>query len=172
MPRDRRHDGLVLSMTVTENATLATLDEHASLGLENRAKARAAADAQIAALDIRPQNPDAVTRLLSGGNQQKVVLARWLSTNARVFIFDEPTVGVDVGAKGEIYQLIEDLAAKGACVIVSSSDPVELKGICDRIAVMTRGTLVGELDAGAISVDDLVRATTGAAPFGAIRHAS
>lgn len=172
VPRDRRHDGLVLPMTVTENATLATLDDNASLGLENRAKARTATEGQIKALDIRPPNPDAVTRLLSGGNQQKVVLARWLATSARIFIFDEPTVGVDVGAKAEIYQLIEDLAAKGACVIVSSSDPVELQGVCDRIAVMTRGKLVGELDAAAISVDALVAATTGAASVEDIQHAS
>lgn len=172
VPRDRRHDGLVLSMTMTENATLATLDETAVIGLENRAQARAATHAQISALDIRPPNPDAVTRLLSGGNQQKVVLARWLATSARIFIFDEPTVGVDVGAKAEIYQLIEDLAAKGACVIVSSSDPVELQGVCDRIAVMTRGALVGELDASALSVDDLVAVTTGATSVKEIRDAS
>ncbi|MEM6371863.1 MAG: sugar ABC transporter ATP-binding protein [Pseudomonadota bacterium] len=171
VPRDRRHDGLVLPMTVTENATLATLDDNATAGLENRTMARTATEGQIQALDIRPPNPDAVTRLLSGGNQQKVVLARWLATSARIFIFDEPTVGVDVGAKAEIYQLIEDLAAKGACVIVSSSDPVELQGVCDRIAVMTRGALVGELDAAAISVDALVAATTGATSVEDLPHA-
>lgn len=172
VPRDRRQDGLVLSMTVTENTTLATLDQNATLGLENRKSARAATQEQITSLDIRPPNPDAVTRLLSGGNQQKVVLARWLATSARVFIFDEPTVGVDVGAKAEIYQLIEDLAAKGACVIVSSSDPVELQGVCDRIFVMTRGALAGELDAADVSVDDLVAATTGAVQIDEVRHAS
>ncbi|WP_299965822.1 sugar ABC transporter ATP-binding protein [uncultured Roseobacter sp.] len=171
VPRDRRHDGLVLPMTVTENATLATLEDNATAGIENRKAARTATEAQIQALDIRPPNPDAVTRLLSGGNQQKVVLARWLATSARIFIFDEPTVGVDVGAKAEIYQLIEDLAAKGACIILSSSDPVELQGVCDRIAVMTRGALVGELNAGEITVDDLVAATTGAASLAEIRDA-
>ncbi|MCY4316047.1 MAG: sugar ABC transporter ATP-binding protein [Roseovarius sp.] len=162
VPRDRRHDGLVLSMTVTENATLATLNQNASLGIENRRVARERTEAQIMALDIRPPNPDAVTRLLSGGNQQKVVLARWMAKAARVFIFDDPTVGVDVGAKSEIYQLIDDLAAGGACVIVSSSDPVELQGICDRIAIMMRGKIIGELQTRHLSVDELVSAITGA----------
>ncbi|WP_299151756.1 sugar ABC transporter ATP-binding protein [uncultured Tateyamaria sp.] len=172
VPRDRRHDGLVLSMSVAENVTLATLEDNAVMGLENRNAARKATLAQVQSLDIRPPNPDAITRLLSGGNQQKVVLARWLSTSARIFIFDEPTVGVDVGAKAEIYQLIEELAGEGACVIVSSSDPVELQGVCDRIVVMTRGALVGEMQADAISVDDLVAATTGASSVEEIRNAS
>ena len=163
VPRDRRHDGLVLPMTMTENASLATLEANATFGIEQRKAAKASTVAQIEALDIRPPNPDAITRLLSGGNQQKVVLARWLATEAEVFIFDEPTVGVDIGAKAEIYQLIEDLAARGACVIVSSSDPVELQGICDRIAVMMRGRIIGELEAQGLSVDALVAATTGAA---------
>ncbi|MCY4288812.1 MAG: sugar ABC transporter ATP-binding protein [Aestuariivita sp.] len=162
VPRDRRHDGLVLSMTMAENVTLATLDQNASFGLENRRLARERTEAQITALDIRPPNPDTVTRLLSGGNQQKVILARWMVTSARVFIFDDPTIGVDVGAKSEIYQLINDLAASGACVIVSSSDPVELQGICDRIAIMMRGEIIGELQTEELSVDELVSAITGA----------
>ena len=103
-----------------------------------------------------------ITRLLSGGNQQKVVLARWLATEAQVFLFDEPTVGVDVGAKAEIYQLIESLAANGACVIVSSSDPIELQGVCDRIVVMMRGGMAGEIAGPEVTVDKLVAATTGA----------
>ncbi|MCY4300825.1 MAG: sugar ABC transporter ATP-binding protein [Aestuariivita sp.] len=162
VPRDRRHDGLVLPMTMAENVTLATLDQNTSLGLENRRVARERTEAQITALDIRPPDPDVVTRLLSGGNQQKVVLARWMVTSARVFIFDDPTVGVDVGAKSEIYQLIDDLSAGGACVIVSSSDPVELQGICDRIVIMMRGDIIGELQTEDLSVDELVSAITGA----------
>ena len=171
VPRDRRHDGLVLPMSVSENATLATLERSASVGLINRRAARAATDAQIKALDIRPPNPDAITLLLSGGNQQKVVLARWLATDAHVFLFDEPTAGVDVGAKAEIYQLIEDLAANGACVIVSSSDPVELQGVCDRIVVLMRGQVVGEMAAASVTVDDLVATTTGAASVKGTAHA-
>ena len=171
VPRDRRHDGLVLPMSMSENATLATLETTARAGLIDRKAAGEATEEQIRALDIRPPDPDAITRLLSGGNQQKVVLARWLATDARVFLFDEPTVGVDVGAKAEIYQLIEDLAAGGACVIVSSSDPVELQGVCDRIVVMMRGEIVGALEAEGLSVDDLVAATTGAASVEDLPHA-
>ncbi|MEJ6404072.1 sugar ABC transporter ATP-binding protein [Yoonia sp. 2307UL14-13] len=172
VPRDRRHDGLVLPMSVSENATLATLSRTSKMGLVNAKAAATETEAQIEALDIRPPNPDAITRLLSGGNQQKVVLARWLATDAKIFIFDEPTVGVDVGAKAEIYQLIADLAAKGAVVIVSSSDPVELQGICDRIIVMMRGVIVDELEATATTVDELVAATTGAASIKGTAHAS
>ncbi|AMM86000.1 sugar ABC transporter ATP-binding protein [Martelella sp. AD-3] len=162
VPRDRRHDGLVLSMTVEENATLSTLDENAAFGLVDRKKARAKTEELIGELDIRPANPAAVARFLSGGNQQKVVLARWLAKDARVFIFDEPTVGVDVGAKAEIYQLIERLAEAGAVVLISSSDPVELVGVCDRVAVMMRGAVSRTIDRDALQVDRLVAATTGA----------
>ena len=172
VPRDRRHDGLVLPMTVAENATLATLEGNSRAGLIDAKAVGAATTAQINALDIRPPNPDAITRLLSGGNQQKVVLARWLAADARIFLFDEPTVGVDVGSKAEIYQLIEDLAAKGASVIVSSSDPVELQGICDRIVVMMRGRIAGEVAASDVSVDDLVAAITGAVPVDGLANAS
>ena len=129
------------------------------------------AEAQIRALDVRPADPDVVTRFLSGGNQQKVVLGRWLTRDARVFLMDEPTVGVDVGAKAEIYQLIADLAAKGAAVLVSSSDPIELVGLCHRIAVMMRGTIARVLDAEGLEVDDLVAVTTGAAADGERRAA-
>lgn len=171
IPRDRRHDGLVLPMTVSENTTLATLDRNAVFGIERRGAARASTKAQIAALDIRPPKPEAVTRFLSGGNQQKVVLARWLAKSAKVFLFDEPTVGVDVGAKAEIYRLIGDLARDGATIVVSSSDPVELTGLCDRIAVMMRGRLVAELPAAGLGIDRLVAATTGARAIGELSRA-
>lgn len=162
VPRDRRHDGLVLPMTVTENITLATLESNATLGLEDRARARASAEAQIRNLDIRPPNPTAVTRFLSGGNQQKVVLGRWMARRARVYLLDEPTVGVDVGAKAEIYRLMADLAREGAAILVSSSDPVELVGLCDRVAVMMRGRIIDTIEAADLKVDSLVALTTGA----------
>jgi ribose transport system ATP-binding protein len=172
VPRDRRHDGLVLPMTVEENATLATLDEAASLSLINRTKTRQVTEGLIQDLDIRPANAQAVTRFLSGGNQQKVVLARWLAKSAKVFIFDEPTVGVDVGAKSEIYQLIENLAAEGAIVLMSSSDPVELVGTCDRVAVMMRGEVSTIIEKDALNVDHLVAVTTGATEVSEMAHAS
>ncbi|WP_319531273.1 sugar ABC transporter ATP-binding protein [uncultured Cohaesibacter sp.] len=162
VPRDRRQDGLVLPMTITENVTLATLDKVSSFGIEKRASSRDAAIKQIEDLDIRTPNENTVVRLLSGGNQQKVVLGRWLAKDARVFILDEPTVGVDVGARVEIYQLIEQLAANGTTVIVSSSDPAELIGISDRIAVMMRGEITHEISTEDLTVDKLVAITTGA----------
>ncbi|WP_299673242.1 sugar ABC transporter ATP-binding protein [uncultured Roseobacter sp.] len=164
VPRDRRHDGLVLPMTVSENVTLATLDAISRFGLENRRRARQQTEEQISALDIRPSDPEKVVRLLSGGNQQKVVLGRWLLKNADVYLLDEPTVGVDVGARSEIYALVDRLAKDGSGVIVSSSDPGELIGICDRIAVMMRGEIVSVLDASDLSLDHLISVTTGAEP--------
>lgn len=171
VPRDRRQDGLVLPMTVTENVTLATLDKVSSLAIENRAASRKLAQKQIRDLDIRTPSEDTVTRLLSGGNQQKVVLGRWLAKEARVFILDEPTVGVDVGARVEIYQLIEQLAARGTTVIVSSSDPSELIGICDRIAVLMRGEITHVMETEDLTVDKLVAITTGAEKREDLAHA-
>ncbi|MEM9584855.1 MAG: sugar ABC transporter ATP-binding protein [Pseudomonadota bacterium] len=162
VPRDRRHDGLVLPMTVSENVNLATLDAVSRLGLEDRSAAQAQAQTQITALDIRPPDPNNVARQLSGGNQQKVVLGRWLVKKADVYLLDEPTIGVDVGARSEIYALVDELAKAGAGVIVSSSDPAELIGICDRIAVLMRGQIIDVLDAKNLDLDHLIAVTTGA----------
>ncbi len=162
VPRDRRNDGLVLPMTVAENVTLATLAETSVAGLVSAGRQRDSTEAQIASLDIRPPNAGAVTRYLSGGNQQKVVLGRWLARKARAYLFDEPTVGVDVGAKAEIYTLMHGLARDGAPVLVSSGDPAELVGVCDRILVMMRGRIIADVAAGGLTVDRLVGLTTGA----------
>lgn len=162
VPRDRRNDGLVLPMTVSENITLATLEEDATFGVERRSHAHDRAAQKIKELDIRPANPGAIVRFLSGGNQQKVVLARWLARNASVFMLDEPTVGVDIGARSEIYGVVSRLAQNGAGVLVSSSDPAELIGLCDRILIMLRGRIVAEFDPGRQSMDDLIALSTGA----------
>lgn len=169
VPRDRRQDGLVLPMTVAENVTLATLARHSRLGLLSGRSVTAATARQVAALDIRPPDPSTVTRFLSGGNQQKVVLGRWMARQAQVYLFDDPTVGVDIGARAEIYQLIRGLAEAGASVIVASGDPAELIGLCDRVAVMMRGRVVAECPAEGLELDRLVALTTGAAVEGA-RH--
>lgn len=161
VPRDRRHDGLVLDMSVSDNVNLASLDD-ISTGLIERRKAGLAKAGEVAEkLDIRPRDPSATARNLSGGNQQKVVLGRWLTRGAKMFILDEPTVGVDVGAKVEIYALVEKLAADGAAVLVSSSDPGELVGLCDRILVMLRGEIITEVSTEGLGVDHLVALTTG-----------
>jgi ribose transport system ATP-binding protein len=161
VPRDRRQDGLVLDMTVADNINLASLEDVSSGYLVRQGAAAARARGIVSKIDIRPKNVDTISRLLSGGNQQKVVLARWLATGSKLFILDEPTVGVDIGAKVEIYRLIEKLAADGAAVIVSSSDPSELLGLCDRIVVLLRGEVVANLTTNECSLDRLIALTTG-----------
>ncbi len=161
VPRDRRRDGLILEMDVTDNITLATLDAVSRAGIVLRSRAAAAATRMIEELDIRPPEPSKRARLLSGGNQQKVVLARWLTADTKVFVLDEPTVGVDVGAKAEIYRLVADLAAKGAAVLISSNDSVELLGACDRVVVLVRGEVVADRPTAGLSLDELVALTTG-----------
>ena len=160
VPRDRRHDGLVLDLTVSDNVNLASLEEVAKYHLVSKKASAQRADQLIEQLDIRPPRSEAVTRFLSGGNQQKTVLARWLAKTSKLFLLDEPTVGVDIGAKVEIYQLIEDLAGQGAGVVVSSSDPAELLGLCDRIIVLMRGQMIADRPAADLSLDDLVSLTT------------
>lgn len=170
VPRDRRHTGLVLDMTVTDNINLASLDDVSVLKLESKSRASVRATELINTLDIRPANAKAIVRFLSGGNQQKVVLARWLATGAKLFIMDEPTIGVDIGAKVEIYQLLSDLArgkqqdstTKGAVgMLVSSSDPAELLGLCDRIVVLLRGKVISDKPAAQYTPDSLLALSTG-----------
>ncbi|MCX5577174.1 sugar ABC transporter ATP-binding protein [Kaistia terrae] len=163
VPRDRRRDGLVLDLAVTDNINLASLDEVSTAGFrrERRANARATRLADL--LDIRPRSVGTRAGLLSGGNQQKVVLGRWLAAEAEIFLLDEPTIGVDIGARAEIYRLVRELADGGATVIVSSGDAAELIGLCDRIAVLVRGKLVEIVRCGEISVDGLIARTTDAA---------
>ncbi|MGC4152344.1 MAG: sugar ABC transporter ATP-binding protein [Propionicimonas sp.] len=170
VPRDRRHDGLVLDMTVTDNVNLATMEKVSSFGLVNTRRALEACTRMIKTMDIRPPDPEKRTRLLSGGNQQKVVLARWLAADTKVFVLDEPTVGVDVGAKSEIYRLLNQLADSGAAVLVSSNDSAELLGVCDRVVVLVRGEVVADLPTADLTLDELIAITTGtrqvAAPTG------
>ena len=161
VPRDRRHDGLVLDQPVVDNINLASLDEVSIALMEKRAVSKERAEVMVEQLDLRPRNVMTVPRLLSGGNQQKVVLGRWLVKGGDLFILDEPTVGVDVGAKVEIYNLIRELATNGSAVIVSSGDPLELLGLSDRIMVLRRGCLTNSSDVQDLNVDSLVGLTTG-----------
>lgn len=141
---DRKESGLVLSMSVVENTTLANIDSYCR-PLVNRQKERAAAEEWKQKLDIRAHDMSAPILYLSGGNQQKVAVAKWLELNPRVLILDEPTRGVDVGAKRELYLLINRLAQDGlACLVISSELP-ELLGLCHRILVMRNGKIAGEV---------------------------
>ena len=170
VPRDRRKDGLVLDMSVGDNINLATLDDVSTrLGWLRRALARARADRLVDRLDVRPRRSGAITGLLSGGNQQKVVLARWLATGSKVFVLDEPTTGVDIGARTEIYKLITSLAEQQAGVLLSSNNLGELLGLCDRVLVMVRGEIIGEYPTRDLTLDSLVSlATSGTAGESAV----
>jgi len=145
LPEDRRRHGVVLEMPVAANATLSVLRQIAGGGLLKFGKERKIASAFVRRLGIKTASIDTPVGNLSGGNQQKVALARWLATNPSLLILDEPTQGVDVGAKAEIHRLMGELAAQGLAIIMISSELPEILGMSDRIAVMHAGEIVGTL---------------------------
>ena len=147
VPESRQTQGLVLPKTIRENILLPQLDKYANkLGILNNKEMEDATNKWIEMLDVRPNNPDLTAMSLSGGNQQKVVLAKWISTQAKVLIVDEPTNGVDIGAKDEIHKILRNLAKEGMAVIVISSELPEILTVSDRIMVMRRGRVSGFLD--------------------------
>jgi ABC-type sugar transport system ATPase subunit len=147
IPESRQTQGLVLPKTIESNITLPTLKKFKNrFGLIDRKRQRASVDKWVEMLDVRPNNPDMLAMQLSGGNQQKVVLAKWIATQAKILIVDEPTNGVDIGAKAEIHQILRKLAAEGTSVIVISSELPEVLSVSDRILVMRKGRLVGEFE--------------------------
>ena len=145
LTEDRKTQGLILNMKVRENTTLPTLKDFCHLSFINRKEETEATQKSIEELKIKVPTPESLARNLSGGNQQKVVLAKWLLTNAKLFIFDEPTRGIDVGAKREIYLLMNELMRRGAGILMISSELPEILGMADRILVMNEGNLAGEL---------------------------
>ncbi len=145
LTEDRKNQGLILEMPVYANVTMAALDKASRNGLMDRAEEAAAAEKYISELRIKTPSARQLVRNLSGGNQQKVVLAKWLYRDARIIFFDEPTRGIDVGARYEIYLLLWDLLAKGKGVLLVSSDLNELMGICHRILVFSAGKITGEV---------------------------
>jgi len=161
VPEDRRLSGLIVDFNVRENISLPNLDSYSSAKIINLKKEASAAREACKAINIKTPTTEMRAANLSGGNQQKVVLAKWLTFKPRVLIFDEPTRGIDVGAKAEIYQLIRNLAAKGVSVIVISSEMEEVLGISDRIAVMHEGRLTGILDRAQFSEEAVMRLATG-----------
>lgn len=147
IPESRQTQGLILKKTIRDNILLPQLSKYANaFGILNNTKMRDAANQWIEMLDVRPNDPNNLAMQLSGGNQQKVVLAKWISTNARVLIVDEPTNGVDIGAKDEIHKILRDIANQGTAVIMVSSELVEILACSDRVMVMRRGRVVGILD--------------------------
>jgi ribose transport system ATP-binding protein len=155
-PEDRKSQGLLLAWSQTKNVTLADLPRFSHGLLDVRAERKAAA-AQLRALQTVPDDPDRIVRQLSGGNQQKVVLARWLLHECRVLLLDEPTRGVDVATKAELYKLFSALAGSGLGVLMVSSELEELVGVCSRILIMREGELVAEVAGAEASERELLR---------------
>jgi len=161
MSEDRRRTGLILEMPIRENITLPALSAYASAGLIDRIAERRVARDICAKLNIKTPSIEVKAANLSGGNQQKVVLAKWLSLSPKVLIFDEPTRGIDVGAKSEIYQLMRRLAHSGVAIIMISSDMEEILGESDRVAVMHEGAITAILDRNECSEEAIMRLAVG-----------
>lgn len=161
VPEDRKQQGLVLEMAVRENLSLAALQRDQKKGFLHPALERRICAEMIRQLRVKTPSEEQTARLLSGGNQQKVVLGKWLALNPKVLLLDEPTRGVDVGAKAEIYAMMERLAKTGMAILFVSSEMEEILGMSDRTLVMHEGRIIGELSRPAISEENVMRLATG-----------
>ncbi|MFC0532531.1 sugar ABC transporter ATP-binding protein [Phytohabitans kaempferiae] len=160
-PEERKSQALLLGEPIYRNVTLSTFSDYARVGFTNAGREVEEANRIAERLDLRPRDVRRAVRTLSGGNQQKVVVGRWLLGDTRLLLLDEPTRGVDVGARAELYQVIRDLAAQGVGVLLVSSEVPEVLGLADRVLVMREGRVVREAPAGEIDEDtvlDLVMA--------------
>ncbi|WP_326837007.1 ATP-binding cassette domain-containing protein [Amycolatopsis rhabdoformis] len=170
MPADRHRESLLPAMSVRENAAVGALPSFAGGGVVSADRERSGVDAELAKLSVKTASRETNVMALSGGNQQKVVMARALLAAPRLLLADEPTQGVDVGARSEIYTIMRDISASGVPVVVVSSDAKELEGLCDRVVVFSRGHVVAELTGADVTEEKItgtvVNATThrGAAP--------
>ncbi len=156
LPEERKRDGIVPGRPITMNVGLPSLGRFARAGLVRRGALRGETRAMMQRLDLRPLAIDQAIRNFSGGNQQKAIIGRWIMTGARVLLFDEPTRGIDVGAKAEIYSLIEALAAEGRGIIVVSSELPEILRLADRVLVMREGRISASLEREALSEEAIV----------------
>jgi len=163
VPEDRKQQGLILEMAVRENISLAALDRYQTASLIRRDEEWRLAQRLTGQLRIRTPSIEQEVQYLSGGNQQKVILAKWLSLRPLVLILDEPTRGLDVGAKREIYGLMEELAKEGVAILMISSELQEILGMSDRVLVMHEGRLAGELPRDRLSEESIMHLATGAA---------
>jgi ABC-type sugar transport system ATPase subunit len=163
MTEDRKRDGLVMDCSIRDNASLAAMDRMSQWVFLNRRQQEAQVQSEVQRLDIRPPQIGRLVRQLSGGNQQKVALAKWLLSQARVLILDEPTRGVDVATKVELYHIIADLAASGVGILLISSELPEILGMCDRTLVMREGCIVGEFMKAQASEESLLGCAAGVA---------
>ena len=179
MPPDRHTEALMMSLTVRENAAVSALRRFTRGPFVSRTHEVDHVTRELASLNTRTPGIEAPISALSGGNQQKVVMARTLLSEPAILVADEPTQGVDVGARAEIYRILRNVSASGVPVVVASSDALELQGLCDRVIVVSRGHCVAELAGDAVTEEAIVnaamraerrqRATSGA-PTGARRR--
>jgi ribose transport system ATP-binding protein len=158
LTEDRKEQGLLLSLAVRKNISLARLGDISRFGWLDVSKERSVAGRYVDALSVRCSSTEQTVGELSGGNQQKVVIAKWMYRDCDILIFDEPTRGIDVGAKFEIYNMLSELAAKGKAIIFVSSDLKELMAVCDRITVMSAGKVAGTFDRGRWSREKIMSA--------------
>jgi ribose transport system ATP-binding protein len=161
LPRNRKENGIIKDMNIIENGSIVTWPRLARFGFINRLRQNQEFDVQVNSLHIKMGRKTDLITSLSGGNQQKVILAKWLSINPRLLILDNPTQGVDVGAKEEIYDIILNLADQGVAVIVLSSEAQEIIRVCDRALVMYHGQLQGEVTGEAMNEHNIMRLATG-----------
>jgi len=160
VPEDRQLHGLIPSMPITSNISLPILYQHARMGwLQDRAERRSAYEAAIQ-MEVRANNIWQLARELSGGNQQKVVLAKWLSTKPRILILDEPTRGIDVGTKAAVHGLMSRLAGEGMAILMISSELPEILGMSDRVIVMREGFVTGHFSRADATQENIITAAT------------
>lgn len=163
---DRKTQGLVLDFSIEENIALANLEKCSSSGIVRKAKQNSMVAKYIEDLKIRTSGPEQITKSLSGGNQQKVVIAKWLGTNPQILILDEPTRGVDIGAKKEIYHIINKLAEAGVAILMISSELPEVIGVADRVIVMQEGKQTGEVKKEEMTQEVIMHYATGGEKVG------
>jgi rhamnose transport system ATP-binding protein len=161
VPEDRRQQGLVMDLSIERNATMTRLRQLSTLGVMGRGAERRLARQWAERLRLRFHSLGDPVQFLSGGNQQKVVLAKWLATEPTLLLIDEPTRGIDVGTKAEVHRLISELAAEGVGVLMISSELPEVLGMADRVLVMHEGRLTGALDREQATEEAVMRAATG-----------
>jgi ribose transport system ATP-binding protein len=156
IPEDRKTEGLMLPLSVGTNLSFSSLDRLSNFGLLNRAAERRSIDDMVRLLAIKVADTDAPVGALSGGNQQKVVIAKWLMTAPQIILLNDPTRGIDVGTKQEIYRLLRKLADEGAAILLYSTDYAELIGCCDRVLVLYDGAIRRELGGSDITEHTLI----------------
>jgi len=165
VPEDRQKEGLVPGMSILQNVTLASLPGYACAGWIDQDREKFASTEALAQCRTKFADQDLPVRSLSGGNQQKVLIGKWLLTQPKICFFDDPTRGIDIGAKDDIYRLVAELAGKGLGVIWVSSELPELLANAHRILVLHEGSCRGILDAATASQEDIMRLATGASPL-------